>query len=408
VVAALFVVASFSWGLAFYGLGFYLAELEDRRGWSLTALSWVTFVFYLAGTALNFVVSRWLGAGRSRPVFLAGAVTLAAAVAAIGHANSLPMLVAIYLLMAFGWSCTSLAAISAVVLAWFGPRSGPPLTVALTGASVGGAVLVPVLNVLTEHVGFAGALAVVAAVELVVVGGLALTIIGRVVPAPAEVPLTEPDPGRSAGDSGVAAGSGAAWSVVREHRFWPLALGLAVGLLVQVGFLVHQLSILDSTLTKSTAAKIVAVTTISAMGGRLVFIAVVRRSGAAAPGALFLVLQAVSLVWLAASGRGTLAATTCSAAFGAGVGVLVVIAPLLTRATWPEREFTTVFPVVAVGYQLTIAAGAPFTAIAHDQLGGYGPTLFVLAVLDALAAGLIAMNWWMTRRPPVVVGRRAR
>ncbi len=398
-VAALFVVACFSWGLAFYGLGFYLAELEERRGWSLAALSWVTFVFYLTGTALNFVVSRWLGEGRNRAVFLLGAVTLAASVAAIGHARSLPALVAVYLLMALGWSCTSLAAISAVVLAWFGPRSGPPLTVALTGASAGGAILVPVLNVLTERIGFAGALGVVATAELVVVGALASTIIGRRPEVPAAPgPATPVHRGTD---------RGAAWSVLGERRFWPLALGLAVGLLVQVGFLVHQLSILDSTLTKSAAAKIVAVTTIAAMAGRLVFIAVVRRSGAAAPGAAFLVLQAVSLAWLASSRRGTVPATACSAVFGAGVGVLVVIAPLLTRATWPDREFTAVFPVVAVGYQLTIAAGAPFTAIAHDRLGGYRPTLFVLAVLDAAAAVLIGLNWWTTRRPlPTAIGPR--
>ena len=174
-------------------------------------------------------------------------------------------------------------------------------------------------------------------------------------------------------------------------------MGLAFGLLVQVGFLVHQLSILDGTVSAGAPARIVAATTASAMVGRLAFIVLTTRVPAAAVGAGFLAVQSVALVMLSGT-DGAAGSLLWSCLFGLGVGVLVVIAPLLTRATYPAIPFTAVFPVVSIGYQLAIAAGAPVTAVAEASLGGYPETLLLLGVVDALATGLIAVNWWTTRR----------
>jgi hypothetical protein len=405
-VAALFVVAMFAWGIAFYGLGFFLRELHDLRGWSVAALSWVTFAFYMAWTALNFVVSRWLGRRRPRRVFAAGAVTLAAAVLAIGHASGLGQLVGIYLVMAFGWACLSLTPISATVLWWFPDSSATPLTVALTGASVGGVVFVPLLDALARWYSFSVSLAVVAAMELVVVGWLALVVIRQ-------PPSDDGDDGDDAGEAVPAGTAGTtehaptAWWVLRRAEFWPLSTGLALGLLVQVGFLVHQLSILDDTVSKGAAARIVAATTAAAMAGRLAFVALTARVSAAGAGAGFLVLQSAALLLLAAA-RGPVASLLSSCLFGLGVGVLVVIAPLLTRSTFPLTAFTAVFPVVSVGYQVAIALGAPVVALGRDALGGYGPTLVLLALVDGMAAVAIAVNRWQTRAAPEVVPTPAR
>ena len=385
VVAALFVVAMFAWGVAFYGLGFFLRELHDLRGWSVAALSWVTFAFYMGWTVLNFVVSRWLGRRRPRQVFAAGAVALAAAVFAIGHATGLGQLLGLYLVMAFGWACLSLTPISATVLWWFPENGTTPLTVALTGASVGGVVFVPLLDALARWYSFSVSLAVIAAMELVVVGWLALVVIRQ-----------PPDSDEVAGGSDVTDDAPTAWWVLRRPEFWPLAAGLALGLLVQVGFLVHQLSILDDTVSKGAAARIVAATTAAAMAGRLVFVGLTARVTAAGAGALFLVLQTVALLLLAGA-RGPLASLLSSCLFGLGVGVLVVIAPLLTRTTFPRTTFTAVFPVVSIGYQVAIALGAPVVALGRDAFDGYGPTLVALALVDAVAAAAIALNRWQTR-----------
>ena len=139
------------------------------------------------------------------------------------------------------------------------------------------------------------------------------------------------------------------------------------------------------------------------MVGRLAFIVLTTRVPAAAVGAGFLAVQSVALVMLSGT-DGAAGSLLWSCLFGLGVGVLVVIAPLLTRATYPAIPFTAVFPVVSIGYQLAIAAGAPVTAVAEASLGGYPETLLLLGVVDALATGLIAVNWWTTRRAAMGAG----
>ena len=129
VVAALFVVAVFAWGLAFYSLGFYLRELHRRQGWSLSSLSWVTLLFYGAATLLTFVVSRVLATRGPRWVFTTGGgIARCTGVVVVGHVAARWQLMVGYLILAGGWASLNLYPISAVVLAWFPDRNGPMLT----------------------------------------------------------------------------------------------------------------------------------------------------------------------------------------------------------------------------------------------------------------------------------------
>ena len=282
VVAALFVVAVFAWGLAFYGLGFYLNELPTRGGWSIGLLSGLTFVFYAISTVLGFLVGMTLQRTDGRPVFLTGAAALGAAAIAMGTATSTAQLVAAYLLLAVGWACLNMNPISSTVLAWYGDRSSMPLTVALTGASAGGIVMIPILVWLKDAIGFTSGLVLVGVLEVLIVGGLALTIVRT--------------PSRPTGAPSEAARI--AWTVATRRTFWLLTLGLALAIAVQVGFLVHQLRLLTTVVTDEAAASVVAATTAAALTGRLLFIASTRRAGPAWPGLAFIALQIAALLGL--------------------------------------------------------------------------------------------------------------
>ena len=59
VVAVCFLVATFGWGLGFYGQSVYLAELHRLHGWPASLISSATTFFYLFGALLvAFVVAR--------------------------------------------------------------------------------------------------------------------------------------------------------------------------------------------------------------------------------------------------------------------------------------------------------------------------------------------------------------
>ena len=85
VVAVCFVAASFTWGFGVYGASVYLSQITVLLGWPVALVSGGVTTFYLANAAslaaVGSAVDRW----GARPVFLLGALMLAAGIAAMGR-----------------------------------------------------------------------------------------------------------------------------------------------------------------------------------------------------------------------------------------------------------------------------------------------------------------------------------
>ena len=376
VIAALTVTALFSWGLGFYGLGFYLVQLQEVGDWTLGQISTLTLAFHLLATVLGFVVGAALRRSDGRVVFTIGALGLAGGTIAMSAATSLWHLALAYLALSVGWAFTSMNPISATVVAWYEDRSATPLAIALTGASAGGIVLLPLLVGLEQRFGLRTTVRIVGTLELVVVGALATFVIRKPY-TPRR--LAEPSPSR-------------ARDLLVRRDFWLLSTGLAMAIAVQVGMLVHQLNLLTRTVSASAAASMVMATTAAAFVGRFVFIAVQRRIDAGPTGLGFIAVQVVALVALGAVPHGTVLLVATSVGFGFGVGVLITLPALLTRATLSDVEFTAAFPTVNAVYQLGVAAGAPMLAVLHDRFDGYPRAVLVFAILDLAALGLLIVS----------------
>ena len=57
IVVVCFLVATFGWGLGFYGQTVYLAELHRLHGWPASLISSATTFFYLFGAVIVAFVS---------------------------------------------------------------------------------------------------------------------------------------------------------------------------------------------------------------------------------------------------------------------------------------------------------------------------------------------------------------
>ena len=57
VVAAAFLIATFGFGLGFYGPGIYLVALKARHGWSTGELSSAITMYYVFGPACSSFLS---------------------------------------------------------------------------------------------------------------------------------------------------------------------------------------------------------------------------------------------------------------------------------------------------------------------------------------------------------------
>src|SRR5665213_704712 len=88
IVAVCFCVATFGWGLGFYGQSVYLAELHRLRGWPSSLVSAGTTFFYLSGAALVVFVAEAMRAFGPRNCLLAGIVAMAIAAVMMGQVTS--------------------------------------------------------------------------------------------------------------------------------------------------------------------------------------------------------------------------------------------------------------------------------------------------------------------------------
>src|ERR1035438_10105430 len=106
IVAVCFWVATFGWGLGFYGQSVYLAELHRLHGWPASLTSSGTTFFYLFGAVLVALVGEAVRAFGPRNCLVAGILAMAAAAVMMGQVSSPWQLYLADMLLAFGWAGT--------------------------------------------------------------------------------------------------------------------------------------------------------------------------------------------------------------------------------------------------------------------------------------------------------------
>lgn len=384
VVVACGLIAACSWGLGFYGLGVYLEALHRLHGWPTSLISTAITMYYLVGALGLLLVGDALERRGPAAVMVYGSVTMGAAVAVLGWLREPWQLFAVLAVMGTAWACLSLTAITSAILPWFPGRSAPAVTLALTGASVGGMVFVPGLVAIGQARGFTAATAAGAAVMFLVALPLAAFVVRH--PAPVAGPSS---PSASRDDDA----GGLAWSrreALGTRHFWTLTLSFGLALIAQVGFIVHQLALLEPALGHLQAALAVSATTVSALLGRVAAGALADRVDRRVLSAAIFAVQAAALAVMAASSA-PVALFTASVAFGLGVGNVITLPPLIVHAEFGARSFATVFGMASAAIQIGVAAGPGLVGVLRDATGGYTVAVGVLAALDALA--VVGVLW---------------
>ncbi|MDP3243374.1 MAG: MFS transporter, partial [Reyranella sp.] len=171
VVFACFVSAVFAWGFGFYAHGIYLVELQRAHGWSTGFISSVVTMHYVLGALLLPRIAEAIGRFGPRTVFLAGLSITTVSLMLLPSVTEPWQLVVLYIVMAPGWNATSVAPIAATVGQWFDRKRGLALNLALSGATLAGLVVTPVLLAAIPALGFATAERLLVAVGIVLAAG---------------------------------------------------------------------------------------------------------------------------------------------------------------------------------------------------------------------------------------------
>ena len=382
IVAVCFLVATFGWGLGFYGQSVYLAELHRLHGWPASLISSGTTFFYLFGAVIVAFVSEAVRAFGPRNCLLGGIFAMAAAAVMIGQVTAPWQLYVANALLAFGWAGTSLGVITNTLGLWFDRKRGMAISLALNGASFGGIVGVPLLVTAIQHFGFPGAMRLAAVVMLVLMIPVILILVGRPPNRGDVTQLTVPEAPSAARIRARA---------IRDVAFLTVSIAFALVLFAQVGFIVHLIAFLDPVIGREHAAVAVALLTAMAMAGRVLFSTVIDRLNQRLTSAISFASQAVALVIIINS-RNEMVLIAACALFGFSVGNLITLPSLIVQREFDPRSFGVLISLITAINQVTYAFGPGVIGLLRDASGSYALPFYGCIALELIAAVLIVVR----------------
>jgi len=396
IVIVCFLIALFSFGIGFYGLGIYLVSLQALHGWSTSLIaSAITAYYLLSGTLILFMGEAFDRFGPRRVVLL-GLTALAAGVAGLTMITEPWQLYGPFLVMAVGWASLSGAAINIIVAPWFEHKRGLAVSVALNGGSCGGMLIVPLLLWLIAHVGFAPGLAIALATMLVVLVPSVITVLRR---HPEELglwPDGERPPAHTPPEARALrpAPPASPWrrtTALRQVNFWTISIPFALGLAAQMGFLTHQIAYLEPQLGHHGAGVAVSLTTMAAIMGRLITGVCIERVNRRLVSCVNFLIQAIALGAMLAFPTRLPLYLAC-VGVGLTVGNMTSLSALIVHHEFPKECFGTVISFIVAFNQLTFAFGPGVLGVIRDVTGSYTASLLLCILVHSLAAGMVLLR----------------
>ena len=378
-VAACFVIAAFGWSLGLFGASVYLQAITAAQGWPISQVASAITLLFLVSAAAQKSVARSIARWGPRPVLSFGAVALAAGPCLIGQVSAPWQIYPCFVVLGLGWAILSTTGISTTVAPWFERHQGRSMTLAMMGASLGAIAGVPLLLLALHQLGPSLGLAVAGLASAAVL----LPLIGRVLRfrGPAVLGLA-PDGGiASARDAPATLPATAA----SPQLLWSTAIGFALAMLVQIGFITHHVVLAAPLLGSAGAGLLVSATGLAAFAGRLVLAGIVDRVDPRRLAVYVMALQAAALLAIACWPVVPVL-IGASLAYGYAIGHVTTLGPIVVRREFGAQQFGALFGRVATVIGFTSAFGPALFGLLRDGFGSYRPGLVIASMLVVAAS----------------------
>lgn len=294
-------------------------------------------------------------------------------------------------LMGIGRSCLSTTTISTGLAPWFERHQGRAISLALLGASIGGIIGTPLLFGGIALFGFKTALLMAGASSLVLLLPVCLFVLRR---RPQDMGL-HPD---GIVLSGIKVDKSAKWTragAMKTIRFQTQLVAFGLGMMVQIAFLSHHVSMIAPSLGEQGASLAVSGAAISAFAGRILLARYSDRLDVRLTTAFVLVIAAASLVCMAIF-TGPVGLMVSSIAYGLTIGNMTTLSPIIVRREFGAESFGAVFGVASALIAFAMAFGPSIFGAIRDMYGNYGPALLLAGTLNIVAA---IITVWGRRQP---------
>jgi MFS family permease len=380
VVGATFLLLWVSSGFGFYGLAIYLRALVDERGFSTTSVSLGTSLFFIVGGLAGRLMARLIDSRDLRPIVVGGSVLAGLGMLAVGHVRHLWQLYPAYVLMAVGWAATGLVPATTLVTRWFHRRRSLALSISSTGLSVGGLTLTKwMASHIDEHgLGHTAPLVGILWVAVVV------AIAGFLWPSPLSRGTAPDGDDVSAANVGRAAIGAVYADAVKSRFFKAFTVGYMCIMASQVGGIAQLAKLGQERVDKPTGALAVSVLALASVIARLVAGVIAPKLPLGTFTAALCAGQGVALLFLGQAHNKT-ALLVAAALFGATVGNLLMLQPLVIAETFGVREYAKIYSVNQLVTSAGVAVGPFLTGWLRDQ-SGYDLSYTVIGALSFVGA----------------------
>ena len=385
-VAGCLLVAVVAWSFSLYGPSVYLSALSQDHQWSIGVISSaLTLSFLVNASVLSFVGSIIAKYG-PRPVMATGAAVMALGLGCLGQVTQLWHVYAAFACIGLGWSCLSTTSITATLAPWFDKHQGRAVSTAMLGASIGGIVGVPLLLTLIESLGFGLAMLMVALILLTTVWPISFLIMRH---RPQDMGLQPDGVITEHAQQNTAARVWTRTEALQTKALRTVMLAFGLALMVQIGFLTHQVSLLLPAIGQAATAVCVTSAAVLSFGGRLLLARFSDRMDVRviACGVLLQATVGLAVACIFADQAWALVVGVLS--YGMTAGNTTTLPPVIVRREFGAVSFGAVFGIAAMLIQIMSAMGPAFFGVLHDISGSYQLPLGLAALLNVVAAVVI-------------------
>ena len=346
IVAAIFVLLTFTSGLSFYNHAIYLNALAAQPSFTVGIASMSVSIFFLTGGVTGLFVARWVEVYDPRISITAGAVMSFISLSVIAYVETTLQLFLVYGLFGAGFSASSLIPATTLVTRWFKKRRAMALSIASTGLSLGGVILTPLSILMVDSLGFKVAAPLIGIIYLLGVIPVSWIFLRASPESLGLLPDGEKVERYSKDNHLIGIDSESDGLSFREalrgRFFWALSLAYIFLMAAQVGGIAHQYGLVREQLSEAETAIAVAILPVFSIIGRLIGGWIVEQISIRKFAIVMMFLQAFSLSLLS---LGYSVVTLCIglAIFGASVGNLLMLQPLLIAEAFGVRAYAKIF-----------------------------------------------------------------
>jgi MFS family permease len=385
IVAACMLCSLIGNALGLFGAGVYLHQVVVANGWATGVVSGAVTMFYLVSALLLIPVGSGIRKFGPSPIVAISGVALAGGVVLVGRVTTPWEVYLAFLSMGVGWAGLSLTAVATTLAPWFEKYQGRAVSIASLGASTGGILGAPLLLFGISQIGFAATSLMAGACASVIIPALAFFVLRS---RPQDLGLSPDGLPVSTTAAVIDTRNWTLYSALRTSTLRSVMVTFGIGMMVQIGFLAHQITLLAQSFDALAISLIVSTTAGAALVGRVGLARFADQLDARSTAAVALVVAATSFAAMAAFPVPSVL-VGANVVFGLSVGNVTTLSPIIVRREFGAKAFGLVFGTASCAVQLVAALGPSFYGVLHDAFGSYTVALFSAAALDIFAATIV-------------------